>query len=92
MNEMGLQRRGLMLILSSPSGAGKTTIAREILERDQLIKMSVSATTRRKRPGEVSGVDYHFVEKTEFNMMRNKGEFLESAKFLIIITEHRQSQ
>ena len=80
MNEMGLQRRGLMLILSSPSGAGKTTIAREILERDQLIKMSVSATTRRKRPGEVSGVDYHFVEKTEFNMMRNKGEFLESAK------------
>ena len=62
-NELGLQRRGLMLVLSSPSGAGKTTIAREILSRDQSIGMSVSATTRRKRPGEVSGVDYHFVKK-----------------------------
>ena len=79
-NESGLKRRGLMLILSSPSGAGKTTIAREILGRDQSIEMSVSATTRRKRPGEVSGVDYHFVKKTEFNIMRNQGAFLESAK------------
>ena len=79
-NELGLQRRGLMLVLSSPSGAGKTTIAREILGRDQSIEMSVSATTRRKRPGEVSGVDYHFVKKTEFNIMRNQGAFLESAK------------
>ncbi|MBH72265.1 MAG: guanylate kinase [Rhodospirillaceae bacterium] len=69
-----------MLVLSSPSGAGKTTIAREILGRDQSIEMSVSATTRRKRPGEVSGVDYHFVKKTEFNIMRNQGAFLESAK------------
>lgn len=79
-NDLGLKRRGLMLVLSSPSGAGKTTIAREILSRDDLITMSVSATTRRKRPGEVAGVDYHFVKKTEFNTMRNKGEFLESAK------------
>ena len=69
-----------MLVLSSPSGAGKTTIAREILSRDEFITMSVSATTRRKRPGEVAGVDYHFVKKTEFNTRRNKGEFLESAK------------
>lgn len=69
-----------MLVLSSPSGAGKTTIAREVLSRDDKISMSVSATTRPKRPGEVSGVDYHFIDKTEFNMKRNQQEFLESAK------------
>ncbi|MBE90322.1 MAG: guanylate kinase [Rhodospirillaceae bacterium] len=75
-----LERRGVMLVLSSPSGAGKTTIARELLSRDDHISMSVSATTRPKRPGEVSGVDYHFVDKTEFNIKRNQQEFLESAK------------
>ena len=74
------ERRGVMLVLSSPSGAGKTTIAREVLSRDERISMSVSATTRLKRPGEVSGVDYHFIDKTEFNMKRNQQEFLESAK------------
>ncbi|MBO42869.1 MAG: guanylate kinase [Rhodospirillaceae bacterium] len=75
-----LERRGVMLVLSSPSGAGKTTIARELLSRDDKISMSVSTTTRPKRPGEVSGVDYHFVDKTEFNIKRNQQEFLESAK------------
>jgi guanylate kinase len=75
-----LERRGLMLVLSSPSGAGKTTMAREILARDDGISMSVSATTRPKRPGEVAGVDYNFVDKTEFNLMRNQQDFLESAK------------
>ncbi|MDA0656965.1 MAG: guanylate kinase [Proteobacteria bacterium] len=75
-----LERRGLMLVLSSPSGAGKTTMAREILARDDRISMSISATTRPKRPGEVAGVDYHFVDKTEFNLMRNQQAFLESAK------------
>jgi len=74
------ERRGVMLVLSSPSGAGKTTIAREVLSRDDKISMSVSATTRLKRPGEVSGVDYHFIDKTEFNIKRNQQEFLESAK------------
>ena len=74
------ERRGVMLVLSSPSGAGKTTIAREVLSRDERISMSVSATTRLKRPGEVSGVDYHFIDKTEFNIKRNQQEFLESAK------------
>ena len=69
-----------MLVLSSPSGAGKTTMAREILARDDRISMSISATTRPKRPGEVAGVDYHFVDKTEFNLMRNQQAFLESAK------------
>jgi guanylate kinase len=75
-----ISRRGLMLILSSPSGAGKTTISRRLLERDPNLEMSVSATTRQKRPGEVEGVDYHFVDPTEFNLMINRREFLEHAK------------
>lgn len=75
-----LRRRGLMLVLSSPSGAGKTTIARKLLERDSNIEMSVSATTRAKRPGEVAGRDYHFVDLTEFDLMVNRRELLEYAK------------
>ncbi|WP_259780154.1 guanylate kinase [Aestuariispira ectoiniformans] len=75
-----IKRRGLMLVLSSPSGAGKSTIAREILATDPNITLSVSATTRPKRPGEVAGRDYHFVDKTDFNLMINRGEFLEHAK------------
>lgn len=75
-----IRRRGLMLVLSSPSGAGKSTISREILARDNGISMSVSATTRPKRPGEIAGQDYHFVDTAEFNMMVNRREFLEYAK------------
>ncbi len=75
-----LRRRGLMLVLSSPSGAGKTTIARRLLAEDENLDMSVSATTRPKRPGEVSGVDYHFIDKTTFNLMLNRGELLEHAR------------
>jgi guanylate kinase len=75
-----IQRRGLMLVLSSPSGAGKTSISRALLARDPLLQMSVSATTRPKRPGEVPGVDYHFVDAEEFNLMVNRQEFLEYAK------------
>lgn len=78
--DIGLRRRGLMLILSSPSGAGKTTLSRRLLELDGNLEMSISATTRRKRPGEVEGVDYHFVDPTEFNLMINRREFLEHAK------------
>ncbi len=73
-------RRGLMLVLSSPSGAGKTTISRALLERDGNLSMSVSATTRPKRPGEVSGRDYQFVDPTAFNLMVNRQELLEHAK------------
>ena len=75
-----IHRRGLMFVLSSPSGAGKSTISREILSRDGAITMSVSATTRPKRPGEVAGKDYYFVDTSEFNMMVNRQEFLEYAK------------
>ncbi len=75
-----IKRRGLMLVLSSPSGAGKTTISRRLLERDGGITMSISATTRPKRPGEVAGVDYHFAAPEDFNLMINRGELLEFAK------------
>ena len=80
MSNGGIGRRGVMLILSSPSGAGKTTISRHLLERDDNLSMSVSVTTRPKRPGEVEGVDYHFVDPSEFNLMVNRQEFLEYAK------------
>ena len=76
----GINRRGLMLVLSSPSGAGKTTISRELLKREPGLAMSVSATTRRPRPGEVDGRDYFFKSDAEFAAMVKKGEFLEHAK------------
>ncbi|TAN64283.1 MAG: guanylate kinase [Magnetospirillum sp.] len=73
-------RRGLMLVMSSPSGAGKTTITRALLERDSGISMSVSATTRLPRPGEVDGKDYYFVPVERFQAMVKDGEFLEHAR------------
>lgn len=75
-----IQRRGLMLVLSSPSGAGKSTISRAILESDPDITMSVSITTRPKRPGEIEGTHYFFTDKTEFDLMVNRGQLLEHAK------------
>ena len=75
-----IARRGLMLVLSSPSGAGKTTISRLLLERDKSLSMSISTTTRPIRPGEKDNRDYHFVDPTEFNLMVNRQEFLEHAK------------
>jgi guanylate kinase len=74
-----VERRGLMLVLSSPSGAGKTSISRELLSRDKNLFMSVSATTRPKRPGEVEGKDYYFVSAEGFEGMVTRGEFLEHA-------------
>jgi guanylate kinase len=73
------QRRGLLIVLSSPSGAGKSTIARMLLESDKDVTMSVSATTRPKRPGETDDVDYHFVDDSEFDRMITAGEFVEWA-------------
>jgi len=75
-----IRRRGLMLVLSSPSGAGKTTISRALLAEDDNIVMSVSATTRAARPGEVDGKDYFFVEKARFSAMVQGGELLEHAR------------
>lgn len=68
-----------MLVLSSPSGAGKTTLARRLLESETGVEMSVSYTTRKKRKGEVEGRDYHFVDRETFTRMRDRGEFLEWA-------------
>lgn len=75
-----ITRRGLMLVLSSPSGAGKTSIARSLLTRDKEINMSVSATTRPRRPGEAEGRDYYFVDEEKFKTDINKGLFLEYAR------------
>src|SRR3979490_2501776 len=75
----GVERRGLMFVLSSPSGAGKTTLSRMLIERTPGLKMSVSATTRPMRPGEVDGRDYFFVDKPRFEAMAGQGELLEWA-------------
>ncbi len=74
-----LHRRGLLFILSSPSGAGKTTISRKLLDADDEIKLSVSATTRPPRPGEVDGVHYYFVDDAEFDRMVEEDDFYEWA-------------
>lgn len=73
------RRRGLLIVLSSPSGAGKTSISRMLLGADGDITMSISATTRPQRPGEVEGVDYHFVDDAEFDRLIDSGEFVEWA-------------
>lgn len=75
-----LKRRGLMIVLSSPSGAGKSTIARALMERDDNLMMSVSTTTRPPRPGEVDGQDYCFVDKATFDEMVAEGKMLEHAQ------------
>lgn len=75
-----IERRGLMLVLSSPSGAGKTTISRRLLELDDNLTLSVSLTTRPIRPGETDGVDYTFVDEAVFDDMVARGEFLEHAR------------
>jgi len=79
MSNDNIQRRGLMLVLSSPSGAGKTTLSRRLLESDKNITLSVSATTRARRATEREGVDYYFVAMEEFERMIRDGAFLEHA-------------
>src|SRR5690349_6981631 len=74
-----ISRRGCMFVLSSPSGAGKTTLSRHLLQRDTHIHLSISVTTRPQRPGEIQGTHYHFVSEAEFNRMRTAGELLEHA-------------
>jgi guanylate kinase len=79
-NVDAIARRGLMLVLSSPSGAGKTTLSRKLLEADAVIELSVSVTTRKQRPGETVGRDYHFIDRARFDAMVARGELLESAE------------
>ena len=74
-----ISRRGLMLVLSSPSGAGKTSISRALLAADQELTLSISSTTRQRRPGEVEGKDYHFISEADFKTRINQGYFLEHA-------------
>jgi guanylate kinase len=73
-------RRGLMLVLSSPSGAGKTTLSRLLLKRYSTIELSISVTTRKPRPGEVEGRDYHFIDEPRFDAMVTNGDLLEWAE------------
>ena len=73
-------RRGLLLVLSSPSGAGKSTLARMLLETEAGLALSISVTTRTRRPSEVDGVHYHFVDADRFGQMRGRGELLEWAE------------
>ncbi|MCZ6720465.1 MAG: guanylate kinase [Proteobacteria bacterium] len=77
--QVPVTRRGLMLVLSSPSGAGKTTISRRLLEEDDNLTLSVSVTTRPRRPSETDGVDYRFIEKQAFDRMVAHGELMEHA-------------
>jgi guanylate kinase len=75
-----IRRRGLMLVLSSPSGAGKTTLSHRLLDADREISLSISVTTRAPRKSEIQGRDYMFVDATEFNLMVNRSQLLEHAK------------
>jgi guanylate kinase len=75
-----MQRRGLLLILSSPSGAGKSTLTKNLVDEDHTIQLSVSVTTRPRRHSEISGRHYHFIDKEEFEEMRERGDLLEWAE------------
>ena len=80
MEKLSLSEKGVLVILSSPSGAGKTSIARALVEENKNFLFSVSATTRKSRPGEVNGREYHFLTVNEFRERINDGQFLEHAK------------
>jgi guanylate kinase len=75
-----IARRGIMLVVSSPSGAGKTTLTRNLLEQEENVSLSISVTTRTRRPSEIDGVHYHFISKRRFEVMRDSTELLEWAE------------
>jgi guanylate kinase len=75
-----IARRGIMLVVSSPSGAGKTTLTRNLLEQEENVGLSVSVTTRERRSSEIDGVHYHFISKRRFEAMRDSDELLEYAE------------
>ena len=85
MEKLSLSETGVLVILSSPSGAGKTSIARALVEENKNFLFSVSATTRKSRPGEVNGREYHFLNVDEFRERINDGQFLEHAKVFGIL-------
>jgi guanylate kinase len=78
--ERDIRRRGIMLVLSSPSGAGKTTLTRNLLEQEENVSLSISVTTRARRPSEIEGVHYYFLSARRFETMRDSGELLEWAE------------
>ena len=75
-----IARRGIMLVVSSPSGAGKTTLTRNLLTEEEKVTLSISVTTRARRPSEIDGVHYRFITQREFDRMRDGGDLLESAE------------
>jgi guanylate kinase len=75
-----IARRGIMLVVSSPSGAGKTTLTRNLLEQEENVVLSISVTTRQRRPSEIDKVHYHFISQRQFDVMRDSGDLLEWAK------------
>ena len=79
-NDLKNNRRGILFVLSSPSGAGKTSLSRKLLERNKNLFLSISYTTRPPRPGEINESDYYFIDDGKFNEMLKRNEFLESAK------------
>ena len=79
-NDLKNNRRGILFVLSSPSGAGKTSLSRKLLERNKNLFLSISYTTRPPRPGEINESDYYFIDDGKFNEMLKRDEFLESAK------------
>ena len=80
MSAFGIRRRGLLLVLSSPSGAGKTTITRRLVSEDPALTLSISVTTRPMRPGEIDGRDYRFIDQRRFDQMVEQEELLEHAR------------
>jgi guanylate kinase len=80
MTRGGKKRAGTLFVITAPSGAGKTSLIDAVMQDDPSLKISVSYTTRKPRPGEKDGVDYHFVDERTFRAMRERGEFLESAQ------------
>jgi guanylate kinase len=79
-DQIDIARRGIMLIVSSPSGAGKTTLTRNLLEQEENVSLSISVTTRERRASEIDGVHYHFISRRKFELMRDGGELLEWAE------------
>src|SRR5829696_8525872 len=75
-----IARRGIMLVVSSPSGAGKTTLTRNLLEQEENVSLSISVTTRARRASEIEGVHYRFISPRQFEVMRDSGDLLEWAE------------